>query len=328
MKVAFLTNHISYGGVDVSLYDYAHFNETLLGNTSIILTRDFRATHGEIYEKFQKRFPVFFIESQPDIDRIAVREGVDVVYVQKSGEVDWFVSTSRPCGVHAVFDTRFPHGTVYAAISSSLNTLYRTQVPVVPYMVYVEESKESFRAELGIPEDALVVGRHGSYDSFDIEFVQRVVPTLLDKHPTMYFVTMNTKPFAEHPRLIYLPRTTDLRVKRKFINTCDVMLHARTRGETFGLACGEFAVCGVPIVTYGLSPERAHLDILGAQCTPYSNAEDLLRIFETGSWKKDMASNGYLAYTPPIVMATFQSVFLTPKSVPRSALLPFLRHMR
>jgi hypothetical protein len=112
MKVAFLTNHISDGGTGVALYDYAHFNETLLGNTSIIITRDFRETHGEIYAKFTQRFPVFYIQSQPDIDAVAESECVDVVYVQKSGEVDWFVCTNRPCVVHVVFDTRNPHGTV------------------------------------------------------------------------------------------------------------------------------------------------------------------------------------------------------------------------
>jgi len=310
MKVAFLTNHISYGGTEVSMYDYAHFNEVLLGNTSIVITRDFRATHGEIYEKFAKRFPVFYIQTQQDIDRIAEQEGVDVVYVQKSGEVDWFVSKHRKCVVHAVFTTKFPHGNVYAAISSSLNQLHRTNVPVVPYMVYVEENEESFRKELGIPEDAVVFGRHGSYDSFDIPFVHETIPRILDRHPNMYFVAMNTKPFANHPRIVYLPRTTDLQVKRKFINTCDGMLHARARGETFGLACGEFAVCKKPIVTYAHSPERAHIDILGNKCTPYSNAMDLYRIFESGSWKKDVTENGYLAYTPSAVMPIFESVFL------------------
>lgn len=310
MKVAFLTNHISYGGTDVSLYDYAHFNETLLGNQSIIVTRDFRATHGEIYAKFERRFPVVYITNRADIDAVVRRERVDVLYVQKSGEVDWFGTTACKCVVHAVFDTRFPHGDVYAAISPTLNTLYGTRVPVVPYMVYVEESPDSFREELGIPTDALVVGRHGSHGSFDIPFVQETVLRLLDLSPTMHFVALNTKSFGEHPRLHYLPCTTDLRVKRKFINTCDVMLHARARGETFGLACGEFAVCRKPIVTYAGSPERAHLDILGPACTQYSNAEDLLRIFETGSWKKDMSTNGYLHYTPPVVMSLFQSVFL------------------
>lgn len=310
MKVAFLTNHISYGGTEVALYDYAHFNEVLLGNQSIVLTRDFRATHGEIYAKFQARFPVFFLSSPADINSIVLREKVDIVYVQKSGEIDPYVCTVRPCMVHAVFTTRFPHGQVYAAISASLNTLYHTRVPVVPYMVYLEDTSDSFRHELGIPEDAIVLGRHGSYDSFDIPFVYDAVRRLLDRNPSMYFVALNTKPFASHPRILYLPRTTDLRVKRKFINTCDVMLHARHRGETFGLACGEFAISRKPIVTYKHSVERAHMDILGDACTTYTNADDLVNIIESGAWKKDMTNNGYLQYTPDVVMGIFRSVFL------------------
>lgn len=316
MKVAFLTNHISYGGTEVALYDYAHFNETLLGNTSIVLTRDFRATHGSIYAKFERRFPVMYITSRADIDAIVRREKVDVLYVQKSGEVDWYGTSACKCVVHAVFETRFPHGDVYAAISSSLNTLYRTSIPVVPYMVYVEESTESFRAELGIPPDALVLGRHGSYDSFDIPFVHSAVLTLLDRNPTLYFVALNTKSFGNHPRLMYLPCTTDLRVKRKFINTCDAMLHARTRGETFGLACGEFATCHKPILTYRNSPERAHLEILGDACTQYATDQDLIAQVESGVWRKDMSTNGYLQYTPQSVMARFQAVFLA-RSVPQ-----------
>lgn len=294
------------------MYDYAHFNETLLGNTSIVLTRDFRSTHGEIYEKFSKRFPVFYIANQTDIDDIVVRENVDIVYVQKSGDPDWFVSKVKKCVVHAVFDTRYPHGNVYAAISSSLNTLWHTNVPVVPYMVYLEDTKETFRDELGIPSDAIVIGRHGSYGSFDIPFVQAAVPKILDAHPNMFFVTMNTEPFAQHPRILYLPRTTDLVVKRKFINTCDVMLHARLRGETFGLACGEFSISGKPIISYGGSPERAHLDILGPKCCTYSNEQELHRIIATRAWTRiDASKNGYMDYTPDTVMKVFQSVFLS-----------------
>jgi hypothetical protein len=312
MKVGFLINHISYGGTEVALYDYAHFNETLLENTSVILTRDFRNTHAEIYEKFNKRFPVFYITTQKDIDDIAEREQLDIVYVQKSGEVDWFVSTKKKCVVHVVFETRFPHGNVHAAISSSLNSLYNTNIPVVPYMVYLEDTNESFRKELSIPSDAIVIGRHGSYSSFDIQFVHKVLVRVLDLYPNMFFVTMNTEPFAQHPRIIYLPRTTDLRVKRKFINTCDVMLHARTRGETFGLACGEFAISGKPIITYEKSIERAHIDILEGKYCAYSNETELMSIFHDQSWKRiDMTTNGYMKYTPEKVMHIFQTVFLS-----------------
>lgn len=287
------------------MYDYAHFNEILLGNTSIVLTRDMRSTNGEIYDKFAKRFPIRYIASQADIDTVVQTERIDLLYVIKSGEPDWFFTTKCKTIVHCVFTTLYPHGTVYCAISDALNTLHRTNVPVLPHMISVDDHMETFRAELGIDPSATVIGRYGSYDSFDIPFVYDGIIDILNANPTMIFLAMNTKPFASHPRIVYLPRTTDAFVKRKFLNTCDVMLHARQRGETFGLSCGEFAVCGKPIVTYGLSPERAHIDILRGVCTQYTTKADLVAIFATGSWKKDMKGNGYTKYTPECVMDVF-----------------------
>jgi hypothetical protein len=270
-----------------------------------------RSTNQEIYSKFEKRFPVFYIQSQNDIDEIAIREKLDIVYVQKSGEVDWFTCRSKKCCVHTVFTTKFPHGNVYAAISQNLNKIFKTNVPVVPYMVNLDnQHSDSFRKELNIPENAIVVGRHGSYGSFDIPFVYDAILELLEKYPTMYFLSLNTRPFGEHPRLIYLPLTTDLYVKRKFINSCDVMLHARQRGETFGLACGEFAICKKPILTWNGSPERNHIETLGDKCILYNNKNDILRIFEKELWKVDMTNNGYLQYTPDHVMSIFRHVFL------------------
>ncbi len=309
MKIAFLTNHISYGGTEVALYDYAHFNETLLGNTSIVLTRDLRATHAEIYDKFAKRFPVFYIQSQRDIDSIVEAQKVDRLYVIKSGEVDWFGTSRCKSIVHCVFTTRHPHGTVYCAISDALNRLHGTRVPVLPHMIHVDDHSDSFRQELGIPESATVIGRYGSFDSFDIPFVHTTVIDVLNRNPNLVFVAMNTREFAQHPRILYLPRTTDAYVKRKFINTCDVMLHARLRGETFGLSCGEFAVCGKPVITYGASLERAHIDTLGDKALLYSTAETLRTILETESWKRvDMKDNGYTAYSPKAVMEVFRAL--------------------
>ena len=307
MRVGFLTNHISYGGTEVALYDYAHFNETLLGNTSIVLTRDLRATHGEIYAKFERRFPVTYVATQADIDAAVVTLGLDVLYIIKSGERDAWFTTKCKTIVHCVFTTKFPHGTIYCAISDTLNRLHGTHVPVLPHMISVADHTESFRTELGIPATATVIGRYGSTDSFDLPFVHEAVVDILNDNPSFVFLAMNTKEFARHPRILYLPRTTDAVVKRKCINTCDVMLHARSRGETFGLSCGEFAVCGKPIVTYANSPERAHIDILGPACTLYSSKEDLRTIFRTGSWAKDMTTNGYRAYTPDRVLAVFSS---------------------
>jgi hypothetical protein len=45
--VAFLSNKITLRGTEVAIYDYAHYNETLLGNKSIIITRDYNRIKNE-----------------------------------------------------------------------------------------------------------------------------------------------------------------------------------------------------------------------------------------------------------------------------------------
>ena len=74
---------------------------------------------------------------------------------------------------------------------------------------------------------------------------------------------MNQDPFCDIDNVLFIEGTTDQEQKVAFINTCDVMIHARERGETFGLAIAEFSSQNKPIITYSLSPERCHIDILG-----------------------------------------------------------------
>jgi hypothetical protein len=308
MKIGFLTNHISYGGTEVALYDYAHHNETLLGNTSVILTRDFRNVNESIYKKFEDRFPVFYIQTPQCIDRIVTEQRLDRLYVIKSGEADWFFTTKCKTIIHCVFTTRFPHGSIYCAISDTLNKIHRTNIPVLPHMICVDTHEDSLRKELGISPSSTVIGRYGSFDSFDIQFVHSSIVSVLEKNPNMVFLAMNTATFASHPRIVYLPRTIDMYTKRKFINTCDVMLHARNRGETFGLSCGEFAVCGKPVITFRDSPEKAHIDTLNDKSLLYWDAKSLEDILESKSWEAiDMNGNGYTLYTPETVMKQFQS---------------------
>jgi hypothetical protein len=308
--VAFLTNSISFGGVEVALYDYADCNETILGNKSIVITRDFKQQYRPIYEKFEKRFEVFYIKTRDDINAVIKSRGVDVCYSIKSGERDVFGTDACKCVVHCVFTTTQPHGHVYAAIHPELNRLHRTSLPVVPHMIRIDTHTDSFRGELGISADSLVVGRYGSAASFDLPFVHEAVIEVLNRNPTMWFVCMATNHFATHPRLVYLPVTTESYVKRKMINTCDVMLHARHRGETFGLSCGEFSVSGKPFLTWAHSPEKAHIENARGVCCQYSNKQDIIRILESGEWKMDMSTSGYLEYTPEKVMSIFDRVFL------------------
>ena len=59
MKILFIENHLNVRGTTLALYDYAHFNETILGNKSIIATRPISLiisvdVSPEIYEKFER----------------------------------------------------------------------------------------------------------------------------------------------------------------------------------------------------------------------------------------------------------------------------------
>lgn len=42
MKIAFLSNKITMRGTEVAMYDYADYNESILGNNSVIITRDYK----------------------------------------------------------------------------------------------------------------------------------------------------------------------------------------------------------------------------------------------------------------------------------------------
>lgn len=316
--IAFLSNKLTLRGTEIAMYDYADYNETYLHNKSIIITRDYNTisyeydVHPEAYEKFKARFTVEYYQTPKDIDAIVEKHKITHLYVIKAGTYDGLISTKCKNLIHAVFDTRHPHGDIYAAISEHVNELKQTNVPVVPHMIRVVNTNENARSVLQIPDTHIVFGNYGGADSFNIEFVKTTVVDMANKHTNMWFLFMNVYQFAKHPRIIFLPGTSDLYQKRVFINTCDAFLHARSSGETFGLACGEFAVCLKPVITYGLSPEINQIRVLSEKAIIYNTSSELIHILETFTKTKyDMTNNKYLEYTPENVMNIFNRVFLT-----------------
>ena len=321
MNIGFLSYKLTLRGAEVALYDYAHFNETLLHNKSIIITENYELVKKrhelyiseKAYEHFQDRFTVLYYETMKDIDDFVERYHIDILYIIKySHIIDNLITRKCKCVVHTVFDTYQPHGDVYATVSDSVNRLCSTHFPVVPHIVRIHDTTEDLRQELNIPDDALVFGRYGGIDSFDIDFVMDFIHH--HASPSMYFIFMNTRWFSDNPHVKYVNGTTDLERKRKFINTTDAMIHARTRGETFGLACAEFCFANKPIITYSESPETNHIDILGDYGFYYKDQESLKHIiFNFKAFIKERFTNNinpYEKYCPENVMNTFQQVFL------------------
>lgn len=317
--VAFLSNKLTLRGTEIAIYDYADYNEKILGNKSIIITRDYEKIKNEFdvdiqaYNKFNNRFisQVYYYESQPEIDEIVINNNVTHIFIEKAGAYDGLISNHCVNIIHCVFSTDQPHGNIYTPIGQTINNIYNTNYPVMPYMVTVPNSDENLRKELNIPETAIVFGRYGGKESFDIQFVYNSIKKIVNERSDIYFLFMNTNAFYEHPNIIYIPGNSDMVYKRNFINSCDALLHARGRGETFGLTCGEFAICEKPVITYGNSSETEHLIILKEKAVVYSNEDELNNILLTFTKQKyDVTNNGYMFYTPENVMNIFDKICL------------------
>ena len=121
---------------------------------------------------------------------------------------------------------------------------------------------------------------------------------------------MNINKFVDHPSVMFLDGTYDLHEKSAFVNACDAMIHARSGGETFGLAISEFALSNKPVITYELSGERSHIEILGDRGIYYKGFEDVTDIFNNlkNYVKYDDYYQPYLQFSPEIVMEKFNKL--------------------
>jgi hypothetical protein len=307
MKIAFHTNQLSLRGTEIASYDYADYNEKILCNESIIISKRNNSDPRAI-QKFEKRFRVFYYEDFKDVDNILLGNTVDLFYALKAGFEDGVVSKKVKTVVHAVFQHHQPHGDVYAYVSEWLGKKFNS--PFVPHMIRLAETDEDLRGQLGIPKDAIVFGRYGGYETFDIPFAKNVVDIYAFQNPNTYFIFMNTEKFSDLKNIIFLEGTSDMIEKTKFINTCDAMLHARGKGESFGLAIGEFSIKNKPIFTHGYAIDGAHLEMLKGNAYIYhSNTElfDMIKNFKPNP-SKDW--NMYKEYTPEKVINKFKEVFI------------------
>jgi len=280
VKVAFHSRLLTERGSEGAMLDYARLNRSILGNDSVLCLPDQPKFAGHpILKKWQEEFPVILYRSKEELGRRLAQEGVGVLYMTKPGPWDGFLVPGVKNCIHAQFLCDEFHGDAYAYLSPWMSRMMTgREESFVPFFVPRLESATNLRPRLGIPRSAKVFGRHGGWDTFNIPFARKAVRQHAHERPEDHFVFLNTEPLRGTEKMKnvhYLPATVDAGEKAAFLATCDAMIHARWHGETFGLAVGEFAVLGKPVITYGGSRERAHLEMLGDGGLVYQNAEDL-----------------------------------------------------
>ena len=317
MKIAFHLNQLDRRGTGVSLYNYAHYNETILGNHSVIISPAETLQpyfHCPIATKnFQDRFAVIRYQDYSELNNIVVDNGIELFYALKGGWKDEVEITNCKYVVQCVFQFCQPHGDVYAYVSDWLaETVGKNQYPYVSHIVTMPDNPVSLRDRLGIPQDALVFGRHGGEDTFDIPWVQEIVFEMAQNHPKICFLFLNTLPFCPSlSNIIHLQPIIDPFLKGCFIETCDAMLHARKQGESFGMAIAEFACYNKPVITYKGGIDQAHLKYLGDKGLYYSNPDELAELLLNFPANPPHAGEFYRSnFSPEKVMQKFKEVFI------------------
>jgi hypothetical protein len=305
----------------VALFDYACGAVDVLGHeVRIFVPASSEKIIPAVKRRFEERFELVLYRTPDDI-------ACDALYVIKRGRPGR-ITNGTPELNHAFIDASEPHGHRFAAVSDwvartarrplhlprgrTIRLPRRKKPDVVPHIVTLPDLADDLRDELGIPQDAVAFGRHGGIGTFSVEFVRDAIRAALNERPDIWFLLINVENFHDDPRIVHLPMTTDRVAVRRFINSCDYMLHAYHLGETFGLAPAEFAYVGAPVITYVDAPRKAHLDLLpGDLLIGYRTYDDLLGHLRglgrrTSAVESDIAES----YSVERVMKQFNDVFL------------------
>ncbi len=310
-KIAFHDNILSIRGTTVALYDYASYLKKNFGFECIIMYDvNYSMNNEDVRQKFLKEFEVFGYREKSEIDKILLDNKIEYFFAIKSGQYDRIISNvckNLIMAVSARVTKNDTHGDRFFVCSPWLSKI--SGIDYVPHMINLPDSSDNLRRELGIPDDAIVFGRNGGYETFDIDFVKNVIRDILSIKSNYYFLFQNTEKFIDNPKVIFLEANPELTYKVRFINTCDAHLHARYIGESFGLTCGEFSIKNKPVITWNGSPERNHIEILGNKALLYNNYNDLMYLLLNFDKNKFDDWNCYRDYTPNKVMERFKKLY-------------------
>ena len=167
MRVAFVTNQLGLRGTEVALAAYAVHARDEWGWSVAFLVRHPRdgAPVGnpdctaESYAHYEQLVKVVYSDNDRHTDDW-LADNADVAVVEIYGHPDDWLPTTVPCIAHCVFEACYPlKCTVHAAISESVAVAGVPGVHVLPYIADAPPPNGDMRAELGIPEDAVVFGR-------------------------------------------------------------------------------------------------------------------------------------------------------------------------
>lgn len=317
MNIAFYIDEMNFRGVANSTYEYALNNIKILKNSSIIFynKNNFR-NKKEVIKKFKNNFNVIGVRKFNEINRYKKKLKIEYLYTQKSGVKDSWISDEIKTLVHSVYPQKLNqrHGFSYAYISEWLSHNFsNNKIAFVPYITEKKKIINNLKKKYKISNNKLIFGCHGGESSFDMMFVQNCLLNVVKKRKDIIFLFLNIKKFCNHPQIKFIKGTSNEIEKKKFINTCDAMIYGRSLGESFGLACSEFAMQNKKIISYRFNRHLSHkYNIPSKYFVEYESYKSLRNILL--NYKKNIFqikyNCKYKKYNTKNVMKIFDRVFL------------------
>lgn len=282
-------NALNERGVTTSIETYAQILTGMGHIVSIAFRSDNPSNVPEVVERIGQQFELLPYQRFSKVQNS--QHNFDLAYFQKSGARD-DNCLKIPSVIHVVFQEYDPHGQSYIYISKWLANQMKSEIRS-PKNVY-----RGLRARINGCSNALkfdylplssnvdllddsrdrnrfVLLRYGGNDSFDIPWVQNELINFVQTHPNAIAFMVNTNQFVDHERIRFLPKFTNATERNHLLSSCDVFLHARYRGESFGLAVVEAMQAGKPILSWSGGIDSHHVELLSGSGCLFSNRQEL-----------------------------------------------------
>lgn len=139
---------------------------------------------------------------------------------------------------------------------------------VVPVGVSLPLCSEDLRAELHIPQNAVVAGFHQRNADNIFSPIPLNSFAKLQQNDRYFIILGGGEKYTQQAQklgiknFIQLPHTHDRNMISKFLNTLDIFAHGRRDGETFGYVFAEAMIHHLPCIGHKSRKQNAHKDTI------------------------------------------------------------------
>lgn len=300
MRFLLHLNQLGERGTETSTFELGYALKMLGHSVTIAYPKDSQGNRIDVENIFKTEFDMYPYSKFSKQDKW-VRNNIDFAYFLKINGLDGLGYKGIFNAIHTVFPEYLPHGNTYTYISKWLanesnrlahmkfRLLRRGPISLskgcinamkfqhVPHIVNMPKPSFSMRKGLGIPEDAFLILRYGGVTEFNVGWVKDALIEQLEKNHSWFFLGVNTEKFTNHPRALFLPAITDKQRKSSLLSDANVFLHARLRGESFGMSLVESLQIGTPVLSFSGGVDQNHVDLLNNTDCLYESPQELIR---------------------------------------------------